>query len=197
MSHKLGWVAAGKSKLSAVLAIAGCALVLSVGAAKATTFDLSTTLDCSGCTLGGNIVIINTSIVSEDLTFTGLTGVGPFTINGGVSFILLGTGVIHLAIDDGNFDRVDLFLPGVDQFWPLGYTGGPICGTTSPFTGCSFLTDSDVVIRSGVVTVRVESGSLTPETTSVPAPIAGAGLPGLILALGGLLGWWRRNQKTA
>ena len=52
----------------------------------------------------------------------------------------------------------------------------------------------EVVFEGGDLGNPNFSGTVT---ASVPGPIAGAGLPGLIAAASGLMVWWRRRRKIA
>jgi hypothetical protein len=50
---------------------------------------------------------------------------------------------------------------------------------------------------SGDHTAYIDRISLQGTPAAVPGPVAGAGLPGLALAFGGALAWWRRRKQVS
>jgi uncharacterized protein (TIGR03118 family) len=113
---------------------------------------------------------------------------GPFAndlLVGNFSFSLMAND-IDVFDSSGNFVGTIPINVGIGNtkggLWALGF--GNMGSNGSPDT--LFFTDGINGEMNGLF------GAL-----NVPGPIVGAGLPGLILASGGLLAWWRRRKKTA
>jgi hypothetical protein len=208
-----------KSKLSVALAAGACVLAVNPANALSITFNPNATMT----TVPGAVLfddfdsVVDTSIGTitggrlQDPTHGTPPASGNFIIADG----LLGSPFNVTVTMTGPVSYVGFVWGTPDPFNELDvYDGSTLLGT---FFGSASTPQVTVYtnIRAGVGEVITQlvlsstSGDLCCFETdnysaipngvsSVPGPIVGAGLPGLILlAGGGLLGWWRRRKKIA
>jgi hypothetical protein len=169
------------------LLIAVLAALMLTNPAAAVTQDLGT-LDASETDFGRGFV-----------RFFGLgSPLGPFTDF--YTFDLVQSAVVSGGISAFDLGFVDLSISSV------GLTGDMTFSNTAPNNFAFNLPPGHYVLSvDGTFTSNrfldlgsaFYEGNISAVAVAVPGPIVGAGVPGLVMALGGLLAWRRRRNQAA